>query len=125
MGLTQRVAMEIAGAVEPPRGAMSPLGGKAYEAAAAIEGQAQMKYQIAERWPVGSRLIEADTVIDTTLAGWVSLSWVPPPMDAIALDQVTYDYMTSRLGYPVSKVRAGPGVVSKALPLAKDDWEER
>jgi hypothetical protein len=35
-------------------------------------------------------------------------------MDAIALDQVTYDYMTSRLGYPVGKVGAGPGVVSKA-----------
>jgi hypothetical protein len=27
----QRVAMEIAGAVEPARGAMSPLGGKAME----------------------------------------------------------------------------------------------
>jgi hypothetical protein len=81
-----------------------------------------MKYQIAESWPVGSRLIEADTVIDTTLPEWVSFLWVPPPMDAIALDQVTYDYMTSRLGYPVSKVRAGPGVVSKALPPADERW---
>jgi hypothetical protein len=39
---------------------------------------------------------------------------VPPPMGVIALDQRTYDYLTSRLGYPVGKVLAGPGVVSKA-----------
>jgi hypothetical protein len=80
-----------------------------------------MKYQIAgPGWPVGARLIEAGTIIDTSTVEWASLAWVPPPMDAIALDQLTYDYMTGRLGYPVSKVRAGPGVASKALPPADE-----
>jgi hypothetical protein len=80
-----------------------------------------MKYQIAGGgWPVGARLIEAGTIIDTSTVEWARLAWVPPPMDAIALDQVTYDYMTGRLGYPVSKVRAGPGVVSKSSPPADE-----
>ena len=74
-----------------------------------------MKYQIAgPDWPVGARLIEAGTIIDTLAVEWASLAWVPPPMGVIALDQGTYDYLTSRLGYPVGKVLAGPGVVSKA-----------
>jgi hypothetical protein len=47
-----------------------------------------MKYQIAGGgWPVGARLIEAGTIIDTSTLEWASLAWVPPPMDAIALDQ--------------------------------------
>jgi hypothetical protein len=80
-----------------------------------------MKYQIAGTgWPVGARLIEAGTIIDTSAIEWASLAWVPPPMDAVALDQVTYDYMTSRLAYPVSKVRAGPGVTSKIFPPANE-----
>jgi hypothetical protein len=80
-----------------------------------------MKYQIAGAgWPVGARLIEAGTIIDTSTVEWASLVWVPPPMDAIALDQVTYDYMTSRLGYPVGKVRAGPGVVAKSSLSAEE-----
>jgi hypothetical protein len=80
-----------------------------------------MKYQVAgDGWPVGARLIEAGTIIDTATVEWASLAWVPPPMDAIALDQATYDYMTGRLGYPVSKVRAGPGVASKTLPPADE-----
>jgi hypothetical protein len=78
-----------------------------------------MKYQITGAgWPIGARLIEAGTIIDTSRIEWANLRWVPPPVDAIALDQATYDYMTGRLGYPISKVRAGPGVVSKASPSA-------
>jgi hypothetical protein len=34
----------------------------------------------------------------------------------------TYDYMTSRLGYPVGNVRAGPSVVSKSSPPADERW---
>jgi hypothetical protein len=67
-----------------------------------------------------SEIDRAGTIIDTSTVEWESLAWVPPPMDAMALDQVTYDYMTSGLGYPVGKVRAGPGVVSKASPPADE-----
>jgi hypothetical protein len=41
-----------------------------------------MKYQIARTgWPIGARLIEAGTVIDTSTIEWASLAWVPPPAD--------------------------------------------
>jgi hypothetical protein len=80
-----------------------------------------MKYQIGPAgWPIGERLIKAGTIIDTSMIEWANLRWVPPPMDAIALDQATYDYMTGRLGYPISKVQAGPGVISKPLSSADE-----
>jgi hypothetical protein len=55
---------------------------------------------------------------------------VPPPIDAIALTQVTYDWMTSSngvigLGYPTWRVAAGPGVVSAALDSDVGDWWSR
>jgi hypothetical protein len=67
-----------------------------------------MKYQVAGAgWPLGARLIEAGTIIDTSTIEWASLAWVP--MDAIALDQVTYDCMTDPLGVSGFESASGTG----------------
>jgi hypothetical protein len=56
-----------------------------------------LKYQVGgQGWAVGnpSRLIPAGTVIDTSQAQWSALRGMAP-VDAVALDQITYDFMTS------------------------------
>jgi hypothetical protein len=51
-----------------------------------------MKFQlVGHGWPVGARLIEEGTVIDTSSPEW---AWLPPeaiPINAQALDQAAWD----------------------------------
>jgi hypothetical protein len=89
-----------------------------------------LKFMVTgQGWPVGnpSRLIPAGTVVDTSLPAWAALAGMAP-IDAIMLDQQTYDWATSSngvigLGYDVARVIAGPGVVSAALDQSDGvDW---
>jgi hypothetical protein len=79
-----------------------------------------LKYQIGNPigWPVngGALLIPPSTIIDTSTTAWAFLANVPPPIDAIPLDQLTYNYMTNSngvigCGYFYWQVKPGPGVV--------------
>jgi hypothetical protein len=76
--------------------------------------EADMKFAVAGAgWPVGATLIPASTVVDTSLAQWAFLlSWPlagkPPPPDAIALDQPTYNQMVAFHGS--HRVLYGPGI---------------
>jgi hypothetical protein len=74
-----------------------------------------------------SQIIPAGTVIDTSQAAWSALADVPPPVDAVALTQATFDYMTSSNGviglmHDRNRVRVGPGVVSTALDKDVGDY---
>jgi hypothetical protein len=60
-----------------------------------------LKYQIAGGgWPVngGSLLLAPATIVDTSQPQWSFLASTPPPIDAIALDQTTWNFMTSSNG---------------------------
>ena len=93
-----------------------------------------LKYMVAGNgvggWPVSepqSMVIPAGTVIDTSLGQWAFLAAVPPPVDAIALTQQTFDYMTSSngvigLNHDPNRVGCGPGVISTALDRDVGDW---
>jgi hypothetical protein len=84
-------------------------------------------------WPVSkpiSMIIPPGTIVDTSLPQWSALRGTAP-VDAIALDQCTYDFMTSTggqiygLGFDVNRVAVGPGVVSRALDRSdRDYWEK-
>jgi hypothetical protein len=90
-----------------------------------------LKYMVGGAgWAVGrpqSMELPPGTVVDTSLAAWAALAGMVP-IDAIMLDQQTYDYATSSngvigLGYDVARVIAGPGVVSAALDQSDGvDW---
>ena len=58
-------------------------------------------------------------VIDDAIV--VSLAGLGPPIDALPLDQITYNYMISYQivgrGYPPSQVRGAPGVVRVGVAL--------
>jgi hypothetical protein len=78
-----------------------------------------LRYQIGGAgWPVngGALLLTSGTLIDTSLPQWAFLASTPPPIDAIAQDQATWNYMTSSngvvglCGYPAWRVNAVPGV---------------
>jgi hypothetical protein len=78
-----------------------------------------MRYQLWQDWPVTqsgvSFAIPASTVIDTSLQESQWLAGIGPPLGAIALDQFTWNFMTSTngiigLGYVPQLVRPGPGV---------------
>jgi hypothetical protein len=75
-----------------------------------------------------SMLIPPSTIVDTSQPAWSALAG-KAPVDAIALDQATMDFMTSYgasavggLGYDPNRVRAGPGVTSRALDQYGPDW---
>jgi hypothetical protein len=75
-------------------------------------------------------LIPNGTVVDTSQSAWSFLAGVAPPVDAVALDQVTHDYMTSSngvigLNYAPGRIRVGPGVVSAAPGMPDWYWQER
>jgi hypothetical protein len=77
-------------------------------------GLPNLRYQLATPFVIGQWCLPADTVVDLSLEKWVWLGNVPPPPDAVALTQQTYDFMTSNgqvgLSYPYWIVRPGPGV---------------
>ena len=83
-------------------------------------------------WPVSkpqSMIIPAGTVVDTSQAAWSALAGMAP-VDAIALDQQTYNWMTSTGGVSglyldVNRVGCGPGVVSAALDQGPPDYWNR
>jgi hypothetical protein len=90
-----------------------------------------LKYQVSGAgFPVAqpiSQILSAGTIVDTSQAQWAWLASVPPPVDAIALTQQTFDYMTSSNGVvglylDVNRVRVGFGVVSTALDQGSDYW---
>jgi hypothetical protein len=75
-------------------------------------------------------LIPPSTIVDTSLPQWSCLAGMAP-VDGIALNQITYDFMTSTngqlygLGFDVNRVACGPGVVSRALDRSdRDYWEK-
>jgi hypothetical protein len=80
-------------------------------------------------WPVSkplSMIIPPGTVVDTSQARWAALAGMMP-IDAIALDQQTYESATSSNGVmglylDVNRVQCGPGVVSAALDRDIGDW---
>jgi hypothetical protein len=93
-----------------------------------------LKYQVSgSGWAVSkpiSMLIPAATIVDTSQPQWAALRGTAP-IDAIALDQISYDWMTSTngqihgLGFDVNRVQCGPGVVSAALDRGdRDYWEK-
>jgi hypothetical protein len=62
----------------------------------------------------GGHWLDRGTVVDTSV--WLEFAGVPPPPDAVPLDQQTYDFMTSNggvagLGYPYERVAVGLGIV--------------
>jgi hypothetical protein len=82
-------------------------------------------------WPVGnpSRLIPAGTIVDTSQPQWSALAGMMP-VDAIALDQITYDFATSSNGVmglylDVNRVLCGPVVQSAALDQPPPDYWNR
>jgi hypothetical protein len=92
-----------------------------------------LKYQVGGGgWAVGnpSRLIPPGTIVDTSQPGWAALRGMAP-VDAVALNQITFDWMTSSngqlygLGYAPGRVACGPGVVSTAAGMPSWYWEER
>jgi hypothetical protein len=93
-----------------------------------------LKFQVSGGgWSVSkpiSMIIPSGTVVDTSQPAWAALKGMAP-IDAIALDQITADFMTSTngqlygLGYDVNRVAVGPGVVSRALDRGdRDYWEK-
>jgi hypothetical protein len=92
-----------------------------------------LKYMISgQGWPIGkpiSQELPPCTVVDTSLPQWAALATVPPPVDAIALTQVTADWMTSTngqlgLNYDPNRVAVGPGVVSAGSKMPAWYWTE-
>jgi hypothetical protein len=90
-----------------------------------------LKYMVAgQGWAVSrpqSMVLAPRTVVDTSQAQWSALAGMVP-VDAIMLDQQTYDFATSSNGViglylDVNRVRCGPGVQSTALdPPTGDYW---
>lgn len=89
-----------------------------------------MRFQLLGGWPVGQFLIDQDFVIrtnqgnvnydgsiDTTQPQWAFLiapggpmaNGRPPPPNARAMDQLTYQVLVAAYGYHVAQY--GPGVV--------------
>jgi hypothetical protein len=92
-----------------------------------------LKYMISGAgWAISrpqSMVLPPGTVVDTSQAAWAALSGMAP-VDAIALDQVTYNFMTSSNGVSglyldVNRVGCGPGVVSAALDRDQGDYWEK
>jgi hypothetical protein len=89
-----------------------------------------LKYMVSGAgFPVSkpqSMLIPVGTVVDTSQPQWAFLAGMAP-VDAIALDQQTYNYMTSTGGVSglyldPNRVGCGPGVVSAAVDKDVGDY---
>jgi hypothetical protein len=79
-------------------------------------GLPNLKYQLVTGFLVNQWFIPPATIIDTSRQEFAWLFNVLPPMDAIPLDQATYQFFTSSggtigCGYPYWAVRYGPNVV--------------
>jgi hypothetical protein len=77
-------------------------------------GLPNLRYQLTTGFCVGQWFIPPGTIIDTSLQAWEWLFNVPPPIDAVAFNQQTYDFVTSNgqvgLSYPYWSTRFGPGI---------------
>jgi hypothetical protein len=77
-------------------------------------GLPNLRYQLTTGLVVGQWFIPRDTQVDTSRQEFAWLFNVPPPPDAVALNQATYDFMVSNgtvgLSYPYWLVRYGPGI---------------
>jgi len=89
-----------------------------------------LKYMISgQGFPVSkpiSQILPPGTIVDTSQPQWAALKGMMP-VDAIALDQITYDWATSSNGViglylDVNRVACGPGVVSAALDRDQGDY---
>jgi hypothetical protein len=74
-----------------------------------------LKYQLTTGFSVGQFLLPPGQIIDTSQQAWGYLAGLNPPPDAVALDQITYDTMTSAHGvngisYPYWMVRYASGI---------------
>jgi hypothetical protein len=74
-----------------------------------------LKYAVGQNGWAGpnGHWLDRGTVVDTSV--WLEFAGVPPPPDAVPLDQQTYDFMTSNgvvgLSYPYWQVAVGLGIV--------------
>jgi hypothetical protein len=63
---------------------------------------------------IGRQFLPAGTLIDDSLPQWAFLVGQGPPIDGVAMDQTTYNFMVSNgvigLGYPHYRVAYGAGV---------------
>jgi hypothetical protein len=82
---------------------------------------------------IGRRFYANGTLIDDTLPAFSHLAAAGPPIDAIAYDQATYDFMVGSqaaggMGYPAFKVayRPAAGIVpAPGTAMPGWDWIER
>ena len=79
-------------------------------------GLPNLRYQLTTGLVVGQWFIPRDTQVDTSRQEFAWLFNVPPPLDCVALNQATYDFLVSAngtigLSYPYHLVRYAAGVV--------------
>jgi hypothetical protein len=79
---------------------------------------------------IGRRFIEPGTLIDDSLAQWAFVASQGPPIDALPVDQATYDAMLRSpalggLGYEYFRVRPfGAGIVLSGPGTGGDYWSK-
>jgi hypothetical protein len=77
-------------------------------------GLPNLKYQLVSGLSVGQWFLPPGQIIDTSLQQFEWLFNVPPPMDCVALNQATYDFLVSNgqvgLSYPYWTTRYAPGI---------------
>jgi hypothetical protein len=77
-------------------------------------GLPNLRYQLVTGLVVGQWCLPPAQIIDTSRQEFAWLFNVPPPLDAVALNQATYDFMVSNgqvgLSYPYWLVRYASGI---------------
>ena len=105
---------------------VTPLGSGAlgaYVPHSFVPATVSIRYAVGPHgWPCGNRgPIDAGTVIDWMNPRWWEFVNVPAPIDAIPLNQYTYDWMTSNngrvgLGYFYTTIAVVDGVTGLGPP---------
>jgi hypothetical protein len=80
-----------------------------------------LKYAVGQNgWAAGGHWLDRGTVVDTSV--WLEFANVVPPIDAVPLNQQTYNWFVSKgvvgLGYPYERVAVVAGVTGVLPPAS-------